>query len=343
MILNMIGGGAGGATLDIVWSATQPTGVANRLWIVNNESVGTVTLDYTAPSTPESGDVYIELDCASEAIIQTGNDTQVIMLPLGLAYQYDGSAWVALDGAAYLGDSWVAFSTDIPDGDTITPVNDTNTWLRCAGINPSMEGNPTLSQVLASATMCATLMTSANAINYLIRSTTIQASVFGSATAMTALDNSSPYTSVQMTGNSAPSGYTASAINEYAAGFEAYRATRADSYWASTVGNAATTTGYWVKITLPQAVWPYRIEGAPHNSQNACTVRMEGSNDGTNWTAISSAVSRSINDLTTTAFSLSGSGQYQYYRAYFVSVTGANTGYDGMKALKVYGKTREVA
>ena len=58
---------------------------------------------------------------------------------------------------------------DRPDGSTVTPVSDVPTWLRCGGLES--KGYTTLSQVLADADTLNGLMSDANAVNYLVRST----------------------------------------------------------------------------------------------------------------------------------------------------------------------------
>lgn len=326
------GGGAAGLKMDITGGTVQPTGVENRIWIDTATAIGTVTVDSAAPSTPAAWDVYIELDAASVAVVTLSNRSRIVKLPLGIAYQYDGSAWVSMDAYVYLSGAWVSFSTDIPDGDTVTPVDDTNTWLRCARLSPSAEGNPTLAQVVASATLCATLMASANAINYLIRSTTIQTEVLGSATAIAALDNSSPFVSAVLTSNSTPSPYlsdhwgiaAADAINRYA------------------LTNVSTGNAY---IKLPKAVWAYKFDFNQWNGGTTYTVTIYGSNDGTNYTAVTA--SKQYVNGTNGGLVVQESialAAYQWYKFVFTNpstIDGAHS--YGAFGLTVYGKTREVA
>lgn len=71
----------------------------------------------------------------------------------------------------------------IPDGRTITPVNDVQTLLHCAGIFD--KGYTVLSQLLADTASLYTVITDNNAIDYLVRSTSFASGVTGNSTAMT--------------------------------------------------------------------------------------------------------------------------------------------------------------
>ena len=59
--------------------------------------------------------------------------------------------------------------SNIPDGKTVTPVNDVEIWQKCAGI--SSPTYTTLAGVLSDNSLLMTLMASDNAVDYLVRST----------------------------------------------------------------------------------------------------------------------------------------------------------------------------
>lgn len=71
----------------------------------------------------------------------------------------------------------------IPDGRTITPVNDVQTLLHCAGIFD--KGYTVLSQLIADTASLYTVITDNNAIDYLVRSTSFASGICGDSTAMT--------------------------------------------------------------------------------------------------------------------------------------------------------------
>lgn len=71
----------------------------------------------------------------------------------------------------------------IPDGRTITPVNDVQTLLHCAGIFD--KGYTVLSQLIADTTSLYAVITDNNAIDYLVRSTAFVSGICGDSNAMT--------------------------------------------------------------------------------------------------------------------------------------------------------------
>ena len=87
----------------------------------------------------------------------------------------------------------------IPDGRTVTPTDDVQTLLHCAGIFD--KGYTVLSQLIGDSASLYTVITDNNAIDYLVRSTSFASGICGDSTAMTYIgaDN---YASSTLTGNS---------------------------------------------------------------------------------------------------------------------------------------------
>lgn len=204
----------------------------------------------------------------------------------------------------------------VPDGMTVTPTNDVKLWLKCAGVNYQQSGSPSLATVVADATLCATLMSSQNAVNYMIRSTAIQTAVLGSATAIAALDASGPYNNPDMTSNTAPDGYVST-------GYQAFNST-------GYLQNVSS-----VQLEMPEKVWIYKV------TSDVCTVdantgmtyeqgslTMEGSSDGSAWTQLAAQDGNAA--ITTCGM---------YFKNIRVTASGAT---DGRQYLigqcKVYGK-----
>lgn len=227
----------------------------------------------------------------------------------------------------------------IPTGNTVTPVNNTNTWLLCASINPADYGNPSLSAVVGNSSLCTKLMNSQNAVNYMLRSSTILTAVAGSTTAISALDSSSPFISAQMTSNSAPTGYTAAASANNSTAYKVTAPMGGSNYANIGISNA------WVYIKLPQLTWAYRIqcraanEYYNNNTGNADTTtskwKVQGSADGSAWTDLTDTVN--TKDLKT--FLPTNTNLFQYFRVY-VSGSGSGSGYTSVRALKIWGKTK---
>ena len=71
---------------------------------------------------------------------------------------------------------------DRPNGKTITPTDDIQTWLACAGMTDSYT---TINEVLADSSTLAGLMSDANAANYLSRSTSWCSDIASNSSAMT--------------------------------------------------------------------------------------------------------------------------------------------------------------
>ena len=161
----------------------------------------------------------------------------------------------------------------IPDGKTVTPINDVTIWQQCAGIaNPTYT---TLNEILADVGMLSTLMSSNNAVDYLLRSKKF-------------IDNRLV---PKMTSNTAPSGI-ASASSELLT-YEAYMAFDRDikSKWEATT-TGGTQTGYLqydfgepTKVAGLKLV-NWSVSGT--YTQTLKNITVSGSNDGNTFTTITS-------------------------------------------------------
>ena len=72
--------------------------------------------------------------------------------------------------------------TLLPNGSTVTPTDDIQTWLKCAGLNKSYT---TISQILADTNTLSALISDNNASDYLVRSTKWASDVCSNESAMT--------------------------------------------------------------------------------------------------------------------------------------------------------------
>ena len=79
----------------------------------------------------------------------------------------------------YYGEYEVAL---VPNGNTVTPTDDIQTWLECAYLNKSYT---TISQVLADTNTLSALISNNNAVDYMVRSTTWASDVCSNESAMT--------------------------------------------------------------------------------------------------------------------------------------------------------------
>lgn len=204
----------------------------------------------------------------------------------------------------------------VPNGSTVTPVNDIQTWLHCADIWD--KSYTTIAQVLADSTTLLALISSNNAVDYMARSTSWASSVTANSTAMTyignndycankllsnstwlnAICNSTYFESVlnvkvpTMTSDTTPRG-VASASTIYAAGFEAFRAFDGieNPNLNGWYGTANVTSG-WIQYQFVNAIklnkvrYVQRITDQYNNLNRIKTGAILGSNDGTNFTSL---------------------------------------------------------
>lgn len=73
--------------------------------------------------------------------------------------------------------------SSVPEGSTVLPTDDIQTWLACARIRD--KSYTTLNEVLADSTTLLALMSDDNAVDYLVRSTTWASGITADSTAMT--------------------------------------------------------------------------------------------------------------------------------------------------------------
>lgn len=140
------------------------------------------------------------------------SDAQITDPEVGQTLQYNGTGWQNVfasispttlanlqdvqitdpeDGAYLVYDAennkWINSTTPptpvVPEGSTVTPTDDIQTWLACAGITDKTY--ITLNEVLADSTALLALMSSNNAVDYLVRSTIWASGVTADSTAMT--------------------------------------------------------------------------------------------------------------------------------------------------------------
>lgn len=229
----------------------------------------------------------------------------------------------------------------IPDGDVILPGNDVNTWLKCAGIDPSLVGGPTLAQVLAAADICYPLMGSANAVNYMVRSPAIMTAVLGSAVAKAAMDNTNPFINPVLSSNTSE-GYVADAMVNATT---AYKMTHPTETW-SFVGNPTYAYTTWTTLQLPSNVFPYKVSvGIGGNNPGTLKYVIEASTDGASWTAVTPEVTGVGAGVAIRVSQITTAGMYKHFRVY-ITATSDYAGYYPnvyVSALKIFGKKREVA
>lgn len=229
----------------------------------------------------------------------------------------------------------------IPDGDAILPGNDVTTWLKCAGIDPSVVGQPTLAQVLASSDICYPLMGSANAVNYMIRSPAIMTAVLGSTIAKTAMDNTNPFINPVLSSNTS-NGYVARGDTNNA---EAYKITHPTDPW---VGGANYQDAYtaWASLEMPFTIFPYKISvGVGGNNPGTLKYVLQASTDNATWISIAGEVTDVGQGVAIRSSQVTTAGLFKYFRIFFTTTWHYNGYYPNIqcRTLRIFGKKREVA
>ena len=225
--------------------------------------------------------------------------------------------------------------TATPEGSTVLPTDDIQTWLHCANIWD--KAYTTISEVLNDASTLQALIASNNAADYMSRSTTWASSVCEDSSAMTyigandycaealladstwlaAICNSTYFESVlpnkvpTMTSNTTPSG-TCSADSVYNndTTYAAYKAfdNSSSTFWHS----ASHTVPFWVRYDFAnnQKVSPCKVKLQNRSDVEqhiVKTFKIQGSDDGNTWTDITDTI-------TSTAQTQSGTSQYALSR-----------------------------
>ena len=258
---------------------------------------------------------------------------------------------------SYWGTTNVEFN-DIPDGATVTPTDDVQTWLNCANVWD--KSYTTISEVVADTTTLNTLIANENANDYLVRSTTWASDVCSNESAMTyiglndycankllanstwleAICNSAYFEKVlnksvpTLTSKTGSDGGEAEASNYYNVGFEAFRAfdNNSNNFWAA---KSEVTSG-WIqyKFVNPVNVKKVKLKNSQYQGGQVNTFKIECSDNGVNW--------KSTNIITSTNKAVSGTSLYNinlqkalYWRLTVLTTVNANINID---ELQFYGR-----
>ena len=230
----------------------------------------------------------------------------------------------------------------VPNGSTVTPTDDIQTWLKCAELNKSYT---TISQVLADTNTLSVLISDNNASDYLARSTTWTSDICSNESAMTyiglnnycarkllsdstwleAICNSDYFEEVlnvrvpTMTSNTTPYG-EASANNEYTNASLTNSAYKAfDNNVKTPWSTEANILSGWICYKFPKPVIVNRFEILPADG-SAKDIIIQGSNDGSNdsWTDLCS-YTLARNSNTITKYKINNNKPYLFYRCYIVN------------------------
>lgn len=282
---------------------------------------------------------------------------------------YSGVTYTTTATVSSLSTAVTAQLQTTPNGSTITPTDDIQIWLNCAGIYD--KNYTTLGEVLADTTTFDVLLRDSNACNYMARSTTWASTICADADAMarvgkydycsdkllsnstwcTAICNSTYFESVlntsvpKMTGTTTPSGEAIFSTQNTTNSFYAWKAfDRVKEYSTSTDKWVATAqTNQYVGYTFTSPVVIRKIYLLPdiYNSKScAKDIKIEGSNDGSTWVTLDTRTLADQSTATDIYFTIDNDTAYTSYRVYisnmYVSASGIAI---ALRCVQFYGRT----
>ena len=242
--------------------------------------------------------------------------------------------------------------TLLPNGSTVTPTNDIQTWLKCAGLNKSYT---TMSEVLADTNTLSALISNNNAVDYMVRSTTWASDVCSNESAMTYIDlndycankllaDSTWYTAIcnsayfekvlnisvpTLTGNSTKVTKSAELSSTYAA-WKAF----GNGLWLYGMGN-----GGWIGYDFdnPILVKKVGVNGYGENSIRAKQVSFYGTNDKSNWG--SPILTKTLSGTDTfEEFNVDFKNYYKYFKCVVDIASDLPDTNSGLSQLQFYGR-----
>jgi hypothetical protein len=210
------------------------------------------------------------------------------------------------------------FGVQIPDGSTVLPTDDIQIWLHCANIWD--KNYTTLAEVLADSTTLSALISSNNAVDYMVRSTTWAVSV--SVPTMTS--NTTP--SGECFGESLLSG------SNYYGAFDKVINDTSNAYKFVSNGHKPSYVGY--RFTQPVNVCRFEITPSARDIPTKFTL--QGSNNGSDWIDIQTYVDSTMSGLITKSFDVVNSSSCEYYRLYVLETSEPSRPYVQIVELQFY-------
>lgn len=240
----------------------------------------------------------------------------------------------------------------VPEGSTVTPTDDIQTWLACAGITDKTY--TTLAEVLNDSTTLLALISSNNASDYLVRSTTWASGLTADSTAMTdigandycaetlladstwcnAICNSTYFESVlttkvpTMTSNTTPSGECI--YSTIYGSYYAYYAFDGNDNTTSAIYNQADT---YLGYKFASAVSVKCVEVALQSGEAARSCKVQGSNDNSTWVDINTYTFTDIK----TKYPIVNTDDFLYHRILNPAKVGEATTL-GVSTIQFYGR-----
>lgn len=244
--------------------------------------------------------------------IQVSNSSHILVQTITLDSEGQGTFYASRPDtytftATYSGETYsesvtvseeTTYSVELmtmPNGETVTPTDDIQIWLKCAGITD--KSYTTLSEVLADSETYNALLGDSNACAYMARSTTWAGSNEGLVPAMTSATT--------------PSGTVTWSSSLVADSYDGWRA-------FSDGGNGWIPTDEanpWVKYDFGSAVLVDKMsaKSLAHDTVYAFKVKIAGSNDDSTYVDLATDLEFS-SDGNTNYYEFDNSTAYRYYK-----------------------------
>lgn len=296
--------------------------------IVKSDSVSITTDGQTEALTIEYGEIELIFDNefrGLSVICNSGVTNIIKTAPISgnTMYFYPPSTGEWTISSTYSGNSYSTSATVTslsvqasailrlrPNGATVTPTDDIQTWLQCGGIFDKTTYT-TLSDVLSDSTTLSTLINDNNAVDYLVRSTTWASGICADSTAMTyiglnnycantliadadwntAIQNSAYFESVDnakvpaMTSNNTPSGVCfGSSVNTGNDYYFAFNGSDS-SAWIPTSGATNNRIGYKFPSAIKCKLVTFSVIASGNDSAGSdLTAKIQGrTSDSDEW------------------------------------------------------------
>ena len=328
------------------------------------------TLTMTSKGTPHAGET---VDNVSGIVASDGTLT---LYPMHSG-NWECSCYSSVTGTtmkktielSYWGTTNVSFK-DSPNGATVTPTDDVQTWLHCANVWDKTDLT-TIDDVIAETTTLNTLIANENANDYLVRSTTWASDICNNESAMTyiglndycanklladstwltAICNSAYFKKVlnikvpNLISNTGDDGGIASASSQWNDTSMPYLSFNGDTSkmegWSANTDNA----GEWLNYEFPTAIKPYMFDYKSGNyiynftnNKALKAFKIQGSNDGTDYTDLTDEIEcPDINLHSQVLLTKNLNVSYKHIRLYITQKTGTYA-FNGVAVLQFYGR-----
>ena len=191
----------------------------------------------------------------------------------------------------------------VPDGRTVTPINDVILLQKCAGI--SSPAYTDLSDLMADTGVLLKVINSDNAIDYLVRST-----AFAKSEALVPT----------MTSDTTPSGVAF--CTDVKSQYPPFQAFDRNDTSIAVSSNTTQSSGLYIGYEFTNPVKAHYCNFICSNAEVA-TLKCEASDDNTMWETVSANTTTVQN--TSVSLQLTPTKAYKYYRLYQISVNPANS------------------